>query len=202
MRWPDVLGVGRIGPAFTDPVHDAQACFRSLLDAMAHPGRIVAMAAAPVETPPLLGPAAAAVALTLCDNDTPVWLSAGLDPVRGYLTLHCAATFASHPAEARFAFVADPGELPDLDRFALGTDEYPDRSATLVIQVPGLIAGSGRLLRGPGIRGDARLDVRGLPDQFWVERAALAELFPCGLDMVFTAGRELAALPRSITVIG
>ena len=202
MRRPSAPGIGRIGPAFTDPVHDAQVCFRALLDAMAHPGRIVALAAAPVEMPPTLGPAAAAVALTLCDNDTPVWLSASLDPVRAYLTFHCAATFASHPAEARFAFFGDPGELPELDRFALGTDEYPDRSATLIIQVPSLTAGSGRLLRGPGIRGEARLDVRGLPDRFWAKRAALAELFPCGLDMLFAAGRELAALPRSITVTG
>ena len=57
------------------------------------------------------------------------------------------------------------------------------------------------LLRGPGIPGERRLEVVGLPARFWTERAALAELFPRGIDLVFAAGRALTAVPRSTQIV-
>lgn len=55
-------------------------------------------------------------------------------------------------------------------------------------------------LSGPGIRDQLCLDVNGLPERFWAERRELAELFPRGLDVVFTAGDRIAALPRSTRI--
>jgi alpha-D-ribose 1-methylphosphonate 5-triphosphate synthase subunit PhnH len=184
-------------PGFGDPVHDAQASFRTILDAMAHPGHIkelpIDLAAAP---PAPLGTAAAAIALALCDIDTPIWLGRPLAPVWPYLAFHCGAPATADPAQARFAFAADPASLPPLESFALGSDEYPDRSTTLVIEVAGLIAGRGMRLAGPGIRGESLLSVAGLLAHFWEERAALAEILPRGLDVIFVSGSRLAALPR------
>jgi alpha-D-ribose 1-methylphosphonate 5-triphosphate synthase subunit PhnH len=192
----------RLEPGFADAVHGSQACFRAILDALAHPGRIVALPAALAGLPPAgLGAAAVSVALTLCDIDTPVWLdeaSAGAAP---YLSFHCGAPLTALPAEARFAFVRDPAVLPPLDRFALGTDEYPERSTTLVMEVSGLLAGAGMVLRGPGIRNEERLATTGLPARFWPERAALAELFPRGIDLLFVSGDLLAAVPRSTRIV-
>ena len=59
---------------FQEPVFEAQAVFRSLMDCMARPGTIGHVAAS-VLPPKPLSPAAGAVALTLCDHDTPVWLT-------------------------------------------------------------------------------------------------------------------------------
>ena len=192
---------GRLEPGFADPVQGAQACFRGILDAMAHPGRIVELRSALAGSRPgPLGIAAASIALTLCDADTPVWLDDTSAPAFDYLAFHCGARAAKARDEVRLAFVGDPGALPPLDTFALGSDEYPERSATVVIEVAGLTNEHGMVLRGPGIRDEARLGVAGLPARFWVERAALAELFPRGLDVLFVSGSRLAALPRSTRI--
>jgi alpha-D-ribose 1-methylphosphonate 5-triphosphate synthase subunit PhnH len=187
-------------PGFADPVRDAQACFRAVLNALAHPGRIVPMPIA-LPSPLPLGLAAASVALSLCDNDTPVWLDAASAGTANYLTFHCGAPLVTVSAQASFAFIADAEAMPPLDGFALGTDEYPERSTTLVIEVAGLYDDRGVVLRGPGILGEARLGVTGLPARVWAERAALAELFPRGIDILFTCGGALAAVPRSTRVV-
>src|SRR5262249_24835127 len=117
----------RLAPGFSDPVTDAQACFRVVLEAMAHPGRVLDL---PIDlgAPMPLGEAAAAIGLTLCDLETPIWLDRLLEPITQYLCFHCGAEVVASPEQSRFAFVGDAAELPTLDQFALGSDEYPDRS--------------------------------------------------------------------------
>jgi alpha-D-ribose 1-methylphosphonate 5-triphosphate synthase subunit PhnH len=188
-------GLAELAPGFRDPVHDAQTTFRAILDALAHPGRIVERPAALAALAPL-GDAAAAIALTLCDMDTPIWLDSGLARCADYLRFHCGAPLSA-PGDAHFAFVSDPSALPALDAFALGSDEYPDRSTTLVVEVAGLRAGEGHALSGPGVAGSARLAVAGLPGGFWRERETLAVLMPRGLDVIFTCGPRLAVVPRT-----
>jgi alpha-D-ribose 1-methylphosphonate 5-triphosphate synthase subunit PhnH len=191
----------RLQPGFADPVHDAQSCFRTVLDAMAHPGSVTLLQGSLAGLPPApLGPAAISIALTLCDIDTLIWLDKASAAAAGYLAFHCGAPFANTPDQARFAFIADAAALPPLDTFALGSDEYPERSATLVIEVSGLVNNSGILLHGPGIRDETRLGVAGLPTRFWAERQALAELFPRGLDVLFVCDNKLAALSRSTRI--
>jgi alpha-D-ribose 1-methylphosphonate 5-triphosphate synthase subunit PhnH len=190
----------RLEPGFSDPVRDAQACFRAVLDAMARPGQIVQLPGlVPGGSP--LSPAAWSIALTLCDIDTPVWLDEAAATAAGQFAFHCGAPLAITPADARFAFIADALALPPLDGFALGTEEYPERSATLVIDVGELTDDTGVRLRGPGIYDDLRLGVSGLPPRFWTERVALSELFPRGIDVLFVDGGGLAALPRSTQII-
>jgi len=190
----------RLDPGFADPVRDAQACFRAVLDAMAHPGRIVQVPVALPDRLPL-GAAATSVALSLCDIDTPIWLDAAASQAAGYLAFHCGAPLAKTSADARFAFIADAAALPPLDEFALGTDEYPERSATLVMEVSGLANDHGVTLRGPGILRETQLAVSGLSARFWTERAALAELFPRGLEVLLACGGALAAVPRSTQIV-
>jgi alpha-D-ribose 1-methylphosphonate 5-triphosphate synthase subunit PhnH len=117
-----------------------------------------------------------------------------------YLSFHCGCPIVETPAEARFAFAGDIAELPPLASFALGTDEYPDRSTTLALEVGGLAEGSGVQLTGPGIRDAVRLGVAALPHRFWTERALLGELFPRGVDVLFVSGNRFAALPRTTRV--
>ena len=190
-----------IGGGFADPVRDSQATFRAVLDAMARPGRIVTPPL-PVGTLPAagLGPATAAVALTLCDFETPVWLDPALSAAAPWLRFHCGAPVIEDPGKAAFAFAQGPEALPALDRFDLGSEEYPDRSTTLILEVAGLEAEGGLRLTGPGIEDESRLAVAGLAAGWWQARAALGILFPLGLDLILVAGDRLAALPRTTRV--
>ena len=185
---------------FDDSVHDSQRVFRALLDATSRPGRVVTPPAPP-EIPAALHPATAAVCLALLDFETPLWL-AGPDiaETRAWLAFHAGCPFAATPDQAAFALVTAVNALPALDGFALGSDEMPERSTTLILQVDRLEAGRGKRLSGPGIDGTALLAVEGPTDAFWVERAAACGLFPRGLDVIFIDGTALAALPRTTQV--
>jgi alpha-D-ribose 1-methylphosphonate 5-triphosphate synthase subunit PhnH len=182
---------------FDDSVRDSQRVFRALLDAMSRPGRIVTPPAPP-EIPAALNPATAAVCLALLDFETPLWLAGpDIPETRAWLAFHAGCPFAASPDQAAFALVTDVESLPALGDFALGSDEMPERSTTLILQVADLASGQGRRLSGPGIDDTALLAVDGLSEAFWVERAAACGLFPRGLDIIFTAGAALAAVPRT-----
>jgi alpha-D-ribose 1-methylphosphonate 5-triphosphate synthase subunit PhnH len=186
---------------FADPVRDAQAVFRAVLAAMARPGRIVDVPG-PVAVPSPLDPAAAAVCLALVDLDTPLWLEAtcARTEVVEYLRFHCGARPVAAPGQARFAVVADASSLATLAPFDPGTDESPERSATVIVQIATLATGRGRRLTGPGIDGETRLDVRGLPAPFWTAVRENHARFPRGVDLILSAGTTLAALPRTTRV--
>jgi alpha-D-ribose 1-methylphosphonate 5-triphosphate synthase subunit PhnH len=190
-----------LGVGFADPVLDSQRAFRSILDALAHPGRVVTLSG-PGAAPLPLGPASTAVCLTLLDFETPLWLDdrAATGPAREFLRFHCGAPLVAAPGDARFALITDLTAMPPLAAFDAGTDERPDRSSTLVVQVGELHEGIGRRLRGPGIDSEARLDVDGVPGAFWNAVRANAGRFPRGVDLLLCADHRLAALPRTTRV--
>lgn len=185
---------------FADPVLHSQRTFRMVLDAIAHPGRIVVIGDR-IEPPSPLHPAAAAIALTLVDFETPLWVDRRIDAeAREWLTFHTGAAIVEQPAAAAFALAADPGLLPLLAAFAGGTDERPEHSSTLIVQVEALRPDEGYRLTGPGIAGQARLGVHGLPTAFWDALRENHARFPQGVDVLLTAGTRLAALPRTTRV--
>jgi len=184
-----------ITPGFADPVLGAQSSFRAMLHALSHPGRIVALPDVP-QAPAPLGPAMAALALALCDADTPLWHDGGA-AVADWLRFHTGAPLA--PAHAA-RFLAATGAPPALAGLALGSDEAPQDGATLLLQVSALEAAAGWSLAGPGIETTTALRVSGAPPGFVAERAALAALFPRGLDIMLCAGRHIVGLPRTTII--
>jgi alpha-D-ribose 1-methylphosphonate 5-triphosphate synthase subunit PhnH len=177
---------------FNDAPRDSAHAFRGVMEAMARPGRIVTLSGATAPAP--VSPAAATLLLTLCDPDTPLWLAPSHDsePLRAWLAFHTGAPL-SGPQDCRFA-IGTWEALQPIDRFAIGTPEYPDRSATLIVEQPTLL-NEGPALSGPGIRDLARLN---LPETQAFQ--ANAALFPLGFDCLFTSGNRLAALPRSTRI--
>jgi alpha-D-ribose 1-methylphosphonate 5-triphosphate synthase subunit PhnH len=189
-------------PGFADPVHGAQQAFRRILQAMARPGRILDCGGE-LDPPAGLSPAMAAVCLTLADADAPLWLapSVATQAAAGYLRFHCNAPILDNVGAAVFV-LAQAGEMPALDACAQGDDRYPDRSATLVVEVSGLNAdGPGAwTLRGPGIADTAGLSVAGLPGDFAARWHDNADAYPGGVDLILTCGSRLAGLPRTTRI--
>jgi alpha-D-ribose 1-methylphosphonate 5-triphosphate synthase subunit PhnH len=180
-------------PGFADPVLDAQAAFRAVLQAMSRPGQVHRLPPLP-EPPPGLSPAAAAMLLTLIDAETKLCLSAGPE-AEAWVRFHCAAPLA----EAGSAqFVLDPAAgLLALDP---GTEEEPETGATLILDVAGLEEGTGWRLTGPGIRDEHRLAVAGAPPGFLADWARNRRHAPRGVDVILCAGDRIAALPRSVAI--
>ncbi len=185
-------------PGFANPVFDSQRTFRSLLDAMARPGTIAEMAVA-VTAPAPLSPAAAAIALTLFDHDTPVWLdeAAASDEVISFLAFHCGCPITADAMATSFAVIAQPGGMPSLDRFSPGSDAYPDSSTTLVIDLPSLDGDQAVRVTGPGIDQSDVIAPAGLPDGFWKWMAMNRAVFPLGIDLILTSKATALCLPRT-----
>lgn len=192
---------------FDDPVLDSQACFRVVLDAMAQPGRISALAAGrtPLDlvVPKPLQPAMAGLCLTLLDLDTSLWLdtaAAASEALRRYLAFHCGCPIIATPADADFALVTDSRAMPPLAAFRQGSAEYPDRSTTILMQVDHLTNDDGAILHGPGIEDSRRFAAAPLATDFWAQAQSNRARFPCGVDVIFAAPAAVAALPRSTCV--
>ena len=177
---------------FDDPAIQSAHAFRSVMEAMARPGMIQSITGA--EPPAPLSGAAGAVLLTLCDAETPVYLAgeADCEAVRAWLAFHTGAPVTG-PSHCMFALGTWQALTP-LSAYPIGTSEYPDRSATLIVDAAELTA-SGTSLRGPGIQTQTALSLPEV-EAFQSNRA----LFPLGLDFILTSGDRLAALPRTTEV--
>jgi len=176
---------------FAEPAIQTAHAFRSVMEVMARPGTVQNITGA---TPPApLSNAAGAVLLTLCDAETPVYLAGDTDcaAVRTWLAFHTGVPVTG-PSRAMFA-VGSWDMLTPLSAYQIGTSEYPDRSATLIVETNALDGTA--TLKGPGIKSAANLS---LPEiaAFQANNA----MFPLGLDFIFTCGDQLSALPRSTEV--
>jgi alpha-D-ribose 1-methylphosphonate 5-triphosphate synthase subunit PhnH len=189
-------------PGFADPTRDAQHAFRAVLDALAHPTRPYPLGG-PAKPPAVLGRGLAAVALTLLDEDCTVWLGGALGrdaETAAWLAFHTGARRADDPAAADFV-IADPDALPPLDSLALGTDEAPHLSATVVLDVRECAGQARFTARGPGIDDTATLAAPWAGDDFADAWQRNTGLFPRGVDLLLVDSGTVTALPRTTRLI-
>lgn len=188
------MSVTSLEGGFSDAPLESARAFRKIMNVMARPGLIENLA---IATPPQpLSPAMGTLLLTLCDGQTSIFLTGEYDipAVREWITFHCNAPFAD-AATCMFA-VGDWNSLLPLDQYPIGISEYPDRSATLIVELDELTS-QGQELSGPGIKTVKQLS---LPSSDGFQRNAL--FYPLGLDFYFTCGEKIAALPRTTKVAG
>ncbi|WP_409075778.1 phosphonate C-P lyase system protein PhnH [Pantoea sp. C3] len=183
--------------SFNHPVADAQCAFRRILKAMSEPGVMVSL---PLQQGwGALSPAATAVLLTLVDQESPLWIDAKIDneQLRSNLRFHtgvpisdsCGASFALSHATSQ----------PNPADFAAGDNLSPEKSTTLIIEVPSLNGGLTLRLSGPGLR-ETRAIAPQLPESVLEYLRTRPHPFPQGVDLIFTCGEAMMALPRSTDV--
>lgn len=202
----DCTASALLQPGFADPVHDSQKTFRAVLQAMARPGTAVPLPKV-LDLPEAMPDGTLAILLSLADLDTPVWLhgqSADQD-VAAWLSFNCGSPLAASAREAAYALLDIRQEDAGLDPAVLaglpvGTAEYPDKGATVIVAVSGMDEGCGARISGPGIRGTGSIRIPGSDIRFWEYARDLGELFPLGLDFIFASRAEVVCLPRSTRI--
>lgn len=188
----DAMHSASLEGGFADRPVDAAHAFRTALRVLSRPGEVHRLEGARPPAP--LSPAAGALLMTLADHETYLWLAPDLNTkdVRDWIAFHTGAPLGSR-TQARFAIGAWPALMPITD-FAIGTSEYPDRSATLIVE--GGLTGARHTVTGPGIRTQASLPI---PDAKAMRLNAA--LFPLGVDFFLTDGAEVAGLPRTTKIL-
>lgn len=188
-------------PTITKRALQEQQAFRVVLAGMSRPGTLTH-----VEPLPNLGAhgAPASILQAMLDHEVTFAAVPGDDQVVRALLRLSGSSIAS-AAKADF-ILTDCRSLPAVLREAkTGSDEYPDRSATVVVGVEesalrdteeGAI-----VLRGPGIAGERSCCIAGLSNEAIALLATRAEHLPRGLDLIFVEpGGKVLCLPRYVSV--
>ncbi len=191
-----------LAAGFQEPVFDSQHTFRMAMEALANPGRMRRAGQHLTDAP--LPAAAAALALALCDYETPLFLASSVSATTGvgdYLRFHTDAMLVANPATAAFALIDLSHDDLNLASFAQGSPEYPDRSTTVIVIVNTLTDGPAMVLSGPGIARTTELRVAGLPGDFEEQWRANRASFPLGIDIIFATSDAIVGLPRSTCIV-
>ena len=188
-------------PGFDHAEFDSNAVFRVLLDAMSRPGRIYNLPIN-ITAPDGLNTSSTAALLAMADMDTTVWLSpaCATNAATTHLKFHCGSPITTDVSQADFAVARCDEDLSFIAQLPVGTAEYPDQSATLILMVDDITDNSEMHLRGPGIKDTHSLDIKGLPTAFHAWRAENHHLFPCGVDVIFASSTKIAALSRTTRI--
>jgi alpha-D-ribose 1-methylphosphonate 5-triphosphate synthase subunit PhnH len=188
-----------------DPVHDSQALFRKVLDALARPGRPLDASdeAARADLDAGLDSRLLALALTLCDAETS--LSWPGSPEKEEALAKITDAKAAPPGEADF-LVSDAGHAgleACLEAARIGDLTDPHRGATVLALVPPLWSGGPWVASGARIPGEVSFGVEGDPAPWLALRDRKNAEFPLGVDIVLVDGAgRLLGLPRGTRVRG
>ncbi len=184
-----------------DVIFDPQRIFRSLLDAMANPGRIITLPDIRIEPPaanmyPLL------LLMTLLDHEVSFSVLDDGALVTEYLKTNTGSK-ESRLENSDFILVYGGSSHGLIQRARVGTLEYPGESATVIYDIDSIGDDGGDVLlelSGPGIADKRRIGASGIEENE-IEDVLAMQDYPLGLDLIFSdrAGR-IACIPRSTIV--
>ncbi|TIL83553.1 MAG: phosphonate C-P lyase system protein PhnH, partial [Mesorhizobium sp.] len=80
------------------------------------------------------------------------------------------------------------------------TQDYPDRSTTLILQVSDLVSGTPLLLEGPGIETTGTIAPAQMPRHFVEQWNQNNQRFPRGVDIILATPEGVACLPRTTRI--
>ncbi|MDO6765124.1 phosphonate C-P lyase system protein PhnH [Agarivorans sp. 1_MG-2023] len=189
-----------IESGFIDGIHNAQQCFRYILKALSEPGTVVTLNKHPGFSP--LNAAASQIIMSLCDQQTGVYLSSalaesrdGLEQAWHNLAFHNGVS--STPMEEADYLVVSGIEDLNLQRVKAGTDASPELSASVLVQTTGFDKGPRFRLSGPGIKHSVELQLGELSDSLVNYLLKPSHRYPLGIDFMFCHQQSLVAISRT-----
>jgi alpha-D-ribose 1-methylphosphonate 5-triphosphate synthase subunit PhnH len=208
----------------------SQRTFRVLLEALAHPGRIVTLPteARPTEARPTEAllvessaadrPPALVVPLALADREEHVAVVGGAAERWSQDLVTATSCGLADPAYADQVVVLDGADAELVGSLRVGTPLAPEQGCRLVLSATALGARLRRdprlddpgtsihpvttlTLRGPGVETSATVEVGGIDPGVFAALAAANAAFPAGIDtFVVSAAGQVIGLPRSCTI--
>jgi alpha-D-ribose 1-methylphosphonate 5-triphosphate synthase subunit PhnH len=183
---------------FSDNSRQSNEIFRTVMNALSHPGRVFDLTSE-IACPTALNRAATAVVMALADYETPIWLAPNVasDQATAHFNFHTGCTVSATAADALFAIANTTSDLSFLESLAVGTSENPHQSATLILMIDGFADAEGLKLSGPGIKDLAYVNPQRLPDDVISLITQNEKLFPLGIDLLLASDDQLVGIPRS-----
>ncbi|MEM6160994.1 phosphonate C-P lyase system protein PhnH [Erwinia sp. P6884] len=184
--------------SFTHPVADVQRAFRRILKAMSEPGVQVSLPSLPGWG--RASPAATAVLMALVDRETPVYIDDALkdEALLANLRFHTGAPVTG--AEAASFALLHAGSAQDIASFIPEDEGASGKSTTVIIEVAALSGGLTLRLSGSGLL-ERRAIAPQLPESVLRYLRARPHRYPQGIDLIFTCGENMMALPRTTDVV-
>jgi alpha-D-ribose 1-methylphosphonate 5-triphosphate synthase subunit PhnH len=184
--------------AAIDPVHDTQATFRVVLEALSRPGckHRLPIAANHATGNPWL----TAVLLALLDHE--VSFVALADPATDTFVRARTSARLAPMADADFVLAGTDSLTPDLVRaLKRGSLAYPNESATLIVDVRDGAEDTYRLT-GPGVQYEVQCRLA-LKKEIVAALAEVNANYPCGIDVLLVDAEErITGLPRTTHIGG
>ena len=203
------LELSEIGTGFSDISIGSQSIFRAALEALSYPGRNVPVEVT-FEAPKAAHASSSGLMLALLEPGSLLWLSPSLASTDAatWIVFHTDCKITQQQHEADFAWIKNWDELPLLENFALGTDEYPDHSTTCVIDLAlptsSSISTPSLTLTGPGIAHHSTIDLLSATsaqaEDFVRQWTQNHSCFPRGVDFFFATNTGLIGLPRTTRI--
>lgn len=202
----NTVALEEIGAGFSNESIGSQQVFRAVLEALSRPGLPVALTH-DAEAPTQGHASSAALLLALLDPDCQLWLSPSLlaSTAPTWLRFHTGCVVVDDPSVANFLWFHQDDALIDFSQFSLGTESYPDHSATVVVDMAEQPETASRrpalLLAGPGIKDQIKLALDGLRDESFetllngIKANRLS--FPRGVDVLLTKPTQITGLART-----
>lgn len=202
-----------------DKIHDTQAVYRKLLDALAWPGQVQSIAdiTSRMSMSVSFSPTLLACALMLLDQEvTFAVVSPEAFAISEFIRWQTLSR-ETDPGAADYVFVDTDLSAFDIaqlmQNFKRGTLLEPHTSATVFVSVADIAADQGTSrghslesegdtvvleLTGPGVKDSATCTIQRLPSTWLEQRSRINAEYPLGIDMVFaTENGVMMGVPRT-----
>ena len=183
-------------------IFDAQLHFRIILDSMSRPGKVNNIGEIKIQSPEKLHPASALVAFALLNSDVAFYAQNNKETISEYFVVNTNSKPTSIN-KADFVFIDGSNDGEVVLEANNGVLEYPEKSATIVIDVDNIYdvpkdQTHEIILQGPGVNGEKRVYIRNISASILQALKEQNSEYPLGVDVILTDSEgNIMCIPRS-----